>query len=340
MKIAIQYKEGDFSIEWINYCKSIGIPFKVVDVYKNQIIDELRDCDAFMWHFHHMRPKDHIFAKQLLYSVESCGKTVFPNFQTAWHFDDKIGQKYLLEGIGAPLVPTYVFYDKQEAYSWVEKAHYPKVFKLRRGSGGNHVRLVDNEKTAKRLVNKAFGKGFNQYDAVLNLKERWRRYRDGKTTLYNVGKGVLRLGYTTKFSKTAGKERGYVYFQDYIPGNKYDMRISVVAGRCFGCLRPNRPGDFRASGSGLVSYDLEKIPESVIRIALEVANRLKLQSVAFDFVMDDKQPFILEMSYGFGVDPEDFDYGYWNSELEFIEGKFNPFGWMVDDVLVRANSNK
>ena len=340
MKIAIHNREDEFSSKWIEYCKKNNIEYKNVNAYENRIIDKLKDCDAFMWHFHHMHPKDHLFAKQLLYTLESYGKAVFPNFRTAWHFDDKIGQKYLLEGIGAPLVPTYVFYDKREAYSWAENTSYPKVFKLRHGSGGSHVRLVYNENTAKKLIKKAFGKGFKQYNAVSNLRDRWHKYRDGKTTLYNVAKGVLRLGYTTEFSKTAGKERGYVYFQDFIPGNEYDMRINVVAGKCFGCIRPNRPGDFRASGSGLVSYDFEKIRESVIRIALEVANRLKLQSVAFDFVMDDKQPFILEMSYGFGVDPEDFDYGYWNSELEFIEGKFNPFGWMVDDVLIRASRNK
>ena len=65
-----------------------------------------------MWHFSHRDYKDVQFAKSLLISLENSGKKVFPNISTCWHFDDKISQKYLLEAIGAPIVPTYVFSTK------------------------------------------------------------------------------------------------------------------------------------------------------------------------------------------------------------------------------------
>ena len=107
---------------------------------------QLSDCDALMWHFNHKSPKASKFAKQLLFSVQASGKKVFPDFNTVWHFDDKVGQKYLLEAIGAPLAPAYVFYSKKEALEWAGKTSYPKVFKLRNGAGSDNVRLLNLKK--------------------------------------------------------------------------------------------------------------------------------------------------------------------------------------------------
>src|SRR5690606_35021033 len=100
----------------------------------------------------------------LLVSLQTAGKKVFPDFNTVWHFDDKIGQKYLLEAIGAHLAPSYVFYSKKEALSWSETAVFPKVFKLRNGAGSDNVRLAKSREAAVRLINKSFNKGFKQYD--------------------------------------------------------------------------------------------------------------------------------------------------------------------------------
>ena len=115
MKIGIHHREGSYSERWIEYCQEHRIDYKIVNAYDSNIVDQLSDCDIFMWHHHHANYKDALFAKQLLYSLQIAGKKVFPDFNTGWHFDDKVGQKYLLEAIEAPLVPSYVFYTKKEA---------------------------------------------------------------------------------------------------------------------------------------------------------------------------------------------------------------------------------
>jgi len=142
MKIAIHHAPGTFSDRWIAYCKKEGLDFKLVNCYSNDIIDQLKECDALMWHFHQANYKDVLFAKQLLFSVAHSGKKTFPDYRTSWHFDDKVGQKYLFESIGLPLVPSYIFYTKEEAYHWIENNSFPKVFKLRIGAGSHNVRLV------------------------------------------------------------------------------------------------------------------------------------------------------------------------------------------------------
>jgi glutathione synthase/RimK-type ligase-like ATP-grasp enzyme len=286
-----------------------------------------------MWHFNHKSPKASKFARQLLFSVQASGKAVFPDHNTSWHFDDKVGQKYLLEAIGAPLPASYVFYTRKEAREWIDSAVFPKVFKLRNGAGSDNVLKVSTRKSARRLVNKAFGRGFRQYDAMANLRERYRKYRNGKTTLHDVIRGVIRLGYTTEYARVTGNEKGYVYFQDFIPGNDSDIRVVVVGNKAFAIKRMVRANDFRASGSGSILYEKEHFRDDVIRLAFDISEKLNTQCMAYDFVFSDGDPLVVEISYGFAMHGYDDCAGYWESDLTWHEGKFNPYGWMVDDLI-------
>src|SRR5690606_24852129 len=119
--------------------------------YSNNIIEEIKGCDAFMWHHHHGRREDVLAAKPILFALEHANIKVFPNFNTAWHFDDKVAQRYLLEVIGAPVVPSYVFYNKDEAFRWAESALFPKVFKLRGGAGSTNVHLVKSRSQCEKI---------------------------------------------------------------------------------------------------------------------------------------------------------------------------------------------
>jgi hypothetical protein len=67
----------------------------LVNCYSDDLIEQLLGCEALMWYFIHNDHKDNIIAKQILFSLEHTGFIVFPDFRTAWHFDDKVAQKYL-----------------------------------------------------------------------------------------------------------------------------------------------------------------------------------------------------------------------------------------------------
>jgi len=333
MKIAIHHKKGSFSDRWIEYCDASKIEYKLIDCTKNDIICQLSDCNALMWHFSHKDSKDSKFAKQLLYSVQAEGKKVFPDFNSVWHFDDKVGQKYLLEAIGAPLAPAYVFYSKKEALEWAAHTGYPKVFKLRTGAGSDNVRKVCSKKEAYRLIKRAFSKGFKQYEAWGNLKERYRKYRLGKTTFWNVIKGIIRLVHTTEYSRVTGREKGYVYFQNYLAGNNHDIRIVIIGCKAFAIKRMVRENDFRASGSGTILYDRNLFDENTIRLSFEITEKLHAQCLAFDYVHDQGKPWLVEISYGFSPAGYDPCPGYWDRNLTWHDGKFNPYGWMVENLV-------
>ncbi|MEI8273993.1 MAG: hypothetical protein WCG08_15370 [Paludibacter sp.] len=334
MKIAIHCKNQGFCIRWVSYCKKNNIEYKLVDCCKNDIISQLNDCDALMWQPEQNNYQHVLFAKQLLFSIQQSGKKVFPDFNTCWHFDDKVGQKYLLESIGAPLVPSYVFYTKTEAMEWVKNTNFPKVFKLRGGAGSANVKLVKSAFNARKLIRKAFSTGFSPHNKIENLNERIRKYKKGNDSKLNVFKAFVRLFVPANYSKMSSNEKGYIYFQDYIPNNSFDIRVIVIGEKAFAIKRIVRKNDFRASGSGNVVYNKENFPIDTIELSFLLSEKMKTQCIAYDFVYDvNGNALVVEISYGFATSVYDSCVGYWDKSLNFIEGSFIPQDWMVELIL-------
>ena len=304
-----------------------------MNCYSHDIMQQLADCDSMMWHINQNNPKDNLFAKSLICSVIAAGKTVFPDYNTSWHFDDKVGQKYFFEAIGAPLPKTWIFYDKKNATRWADCETFPKVFKLRGGGGSQNVRLIRSIKEAKRIIRKAFSRGFLGYYALASLKERWRKFRLGKTNFRDIIEGAVRFLIPPPYIRMRGRERGYVYFQEYISGNKYDIRIVIIGDKAFAIKRMVRENDFRASGSGMILYEKENFNDETVRMAFQLAEKLKSQSSAFDFVYSEGRIYVLEVSFGFIKEVYDPCTGYWDKDLTWHEGKFNPYGWMVENLI-------
>lgn len=338
IKIGIQERKNSFSEGWIQYCKKNGVSYKLIDVYSNDVISQLEDCDAFMWHFHHTDYRDIQFAKSLLRSLEQKGIKVFPNSASCWHFDDKIAQKYLLEAIGAPLVPTYVFYTEKDAMKWIHETTFPKVFKLKGGAGASNVKLACTRKDALKLIKQCFGKGFRQYRYQEQIKENYRKFKSGKNKLKDIFRPLYYefiKKYPTDLDHYLGKEIGYAYFQDFIPNNTFDIRVCVVGNKAFALKRMVRTNDFRASGSGNILYNRSEIDERCIKIAFEVNQKLKMQSVAFDFVFDgNNNPLIVEISYGYTGRAYRKCEGYWTDDMQWHEETgFDFYGWMVENTI-------
>lgn len=340
MKIAIHKRETSYSDDWIEYCEKNNCEYKIVNCYDNDIMMQIKDCDALFWHYHHAIPQDILVAQQVLFSAEAAGKYIFPDFHTMWHFDDKIGQKYLLEVAGVPFVPSYVFYSKTEALQWVEKSTFPKVFKLRSGAGSHNVKLVKTKDKAVRLINKAFGAGFRQYSALMGLKEAYINYNLGVYKLIDLIKSFIRLGYKTDYERFISNEKGYAYFQDFIPENDSDTRIVVVDGKAVGFKRFVRKNDFRASGSRMRVFGKNEISEDAVKVAFETSKKLKLQCAAYDFIFHNGKPLIVEISFGTTSATYRNCEGYWDESLNFYPGETDFCGWIVEKAInTKMNDN-
>ncbi|MFW6275044.1 MAG: ATP-grasp domain-containing protein [bacterium] len=339
MKIGIHHRKDSFSELWINYCKKKDIPFKIVNCYDSDIVNQLEDCDGLMWHWPLWDSKAILFARQLTYSLEESGKMVFPNSQTCWHYDDKLGQKYLFEALKIETIPTWAFYEKDKALDWIRSSDFPIVFKLRGGASSANVKLIKTKTKAKKIINKAFGEGFANTNKWNRLNDRILKFKRRKNpaNFISILKGIVRLIVKKEHEKTRTRERGYVYFQKFIPGNDSDIRLVVVGSRCFGMRRYCRKDDFRASGSGISSYNMELIDTEAVETAFNLSKKLNMQSVAFDFIVEDMRYKLVEISYAFVS--TSFP-GYWNEDLEWHEGNISPQEVIVDDFIQSVSKLK
>lgn len=340
MKIAIHHRKGSFSDRWINYCEEKQIDYEIVNAYASDIIQQIDGCDVFMWHFHQADYRDMQIAKALILSLEAKGLRCFPNSQTCWHFDNKVWEKYLLEAIDAPLVPSFVFYTQKDALAWASTAEFPKVFKLKGGAGASNVMLAHTQKEAVKLIKRCFDKGFEQYRWKDQLREEWQKYCKKEVSIRDVIRPLFYAmkSYPTEYSHYHQKEIGYAYFQDFIPNNLGDTRVVVIGGKyAMAETRLVREGDFRASGSGKFVYG--NIDSRILEIAFTIADKLQMQSVAFDFIKDQNNPLIVEISFGFGTHGISHSGGYWTKDLRWHKDESLDFcGWILED-LINVNSN-
>lgn len=341
MRIAIHHREGSYSTQWLQYCKEHNIDCKQVNAYDTDIVSQLADCDIFLWHFHQGDARDMNFAKQLLFSLQQAGKTVYPDFCTAWHFDDKLGQKYLFEAHGIQAAPAYAFYNEADALRWAKETEYPKVFKLRGGAGSYNVELAHNFREAKAFITKAFRSEYTAYDKRQHFLRTVREWRKGSLTFRYV-LGALSLFVRRLPQDRLPAQKEYVYFQDFIPNDGFDYRIEVCGDRCIAMVRYCRKGDFRASGGHNDHFEHELIEQDVVRFAFDVADRLQLQSAALDIVRHKQtgKLYVVEVSYCYGVDDDEFMHGWWDRNAVWHDEPFNGINWLIEYAIKQHNNNK
>lgn len=331
--IAIHRSDTGFHKRWVNYCERQNISYKTVDFHNSDIIEQLKGCEAAFWHHHHGSSKDLLISKPILFALEHAGIKVFPNFRTGWHFDDKVSQKYLFEALEVPHVKSEVFVSKSDAISYLKQTSFPVVFKLKRGAGSKNVQLIKDFNSGKRLVNKAFGNGFRPIDAKGFLADTFSKFLKGKNTVKQLLKAFAHLWLPFELEKSLGREKGYVYLQEFIPNNDCDIRVIVIGKKAFAIKRLVRENDFRASGSGHILYDKSEFDESTIKFAFEISKKFNSDCIAYDFVYKNKQPLLVEISYGFAAEGYDPCTGYWDEALHWYPGTFDPYGWMIEEVL-------
>lgn len=327
-----------YSKKFTEYFIHHGIGVKRLNLFAQDAIDQAKGCDGVIWRWLH-RPTDKKSAKQILNTIEYfLNIPTFPNSNTAWHYDDKVSQKYIFDALGVPSVPTWIFWNRNEASSWLENAEYPLVFKLTAGAGSSNVIKVKDRSQGLKLVNKMFYRGVfpytqNEYRQNI-LIELFKNPRILKPKLKQSLLYFYKKEYPPLHKVWWQPEVGYTYFQKFLPGNKYDTRVTIIGNRAFAYRRFNRPNDFRASGSGNFDTDPNQIDLKCVELAFHVSRMGKFQSMAYDFIYDeDQNPVLGEMSYTF-VDWMVYQCpGHWDVNLNWVEGNMWPEYAIAEDFI-------
>jgi glutathione synthase/RimK-type ligase-like ATP-grasp enzyme len=326
-----------YSDRWIELATANGIAVRRVDLYQPKPLEQLAGCDGLMWRFGFNAP-ERPFAKRLVQAVEhGLGLPVFPSSRSAWHFEDKIAQHYLLEAAGVEMPRTWVFWTRAAAEEFCRTAPYPLVLKLSTGFRSSNVRLLRTAEEANYWIRRLFGRGVYDLGAPPAPGVAGRAWQRSRAILKEwFGPGPL---------DKQELQRGYVYLQEFLPGNEFDTRVTVIGNRAFAYRRLNRPNDFRASGSGRPVWDPTAIDQQFVRLAFQVSQRLGTQSVAIDGLKRGADHLIGEISYTYVSWMVRDCPGHWrlhgspdSGRLEWVDGHMAPDDAIFHDFIAEVQA--
>lgn len=320
---------SNWTTRWIEFAKEQGHNVVEFDPLKcNHIIERLNDFDIVLWHFGQYNYAQMLEARPILYAAAEMGVKTFPDYREAWHFDDKVAEMYALQAIGAPIPKSDCYYCRGTIEQAIDNGDivFPCVAKLRTGSGSHNVKLIKNRSQLMRYAETMFGKGFKAAPSLLYKASSNVRSSHDWATFKAKARRIPEFLRTLRGAKRFPREKSYVYIQEFIPNDGFDMKIVVVGDKCSGFCRPIRSHDFRASGGGETYIDKSRLTRQVIDSAFDAAKRLGLRCVGFDYVVDNRtgEGKIVEMSYGF-----------LSSALTAVKGYFDPdYNWHDEPVIV------
>jgi len=187
------------------------------------------------------------------------GKTCYPSSAHSFLYEDKSLEAFISKVAGIPFVNTYVSHDRTDALRLIEELNFPIVSKIVPSSGSMGMELVVSPKHCRKIINQAFS-------------------RNGRKT-----------------HRIYFQQKNYIYFQDFIPNDGFDIRAIVVGDCVFGYYRKVPEGDFRASGMNLV--EKRGLPQEAIRIARKVNKIIDCPMLVVDMLHGlDGEYYVIEFS--------------------------------------------
>lgn len=236
----------------------------------------------------------------------------------AWITRDKLAQTYLMEAAQIPTPKSWIFFSPDEAVSFLKSASYPLVVKLSGGRGSSDVAIIHDAKEGAAYVHEMFHFGVTTLTQAFGSPAAKVLSRTKQASRFFLGRENPR-----------NREGAYVYFQEFLAGNEGDTRVTIIGNYATAFRRRNRPGDFRASGSGLIDWTQEEIDFGAVRLAHKVSRRLKLPFVAIDILFKDGSPLVCELNFAYLTWPVAKCPGHWRLPEDPDTGAYE---WVNDPI--------
>ncbi len=299
-------KPQSFSALWKAMADEAGIEAEVIDPLQPGAIGRIGGFDGFIWRYNFRLPWTDAGPRIMEVVEAQHGLPVWPPRVLRETFENKIAQAYVLDALDIPRPRTWVFWHEADARKALAELPFPLVTKLSRGVRGEGVALLKTREEAERLIHQMFSFGLGSMEFVRGGKAaRWGKY----TPMLEA----LRRG---RFK--GNHERGYVIFQEFIPGNAFDTRVVIQGDLGWASRRLNREGDFRASGSGVSDYDPQAIRTEAMALAWRLADAMGVRSLVADVMQRGDEPIMGEISYSMAVHVVKRFEGHWRRGPEGI----------------------
>lgn len=243
------------------FLKHNAIPYDYLEIHRSDFIAQAACFDLIIWHTLSSFADQWEAKSKIEFLERECNITCFPNSAAVWFYEDKIRQQWLFEKHNIRAIKSFISFSKEETLDFLNCCDYPIVSKEATNSGSEGVFLLKKQKQAERFCHKIFGAGHKVH------------------------------------SSTYLRQKNYVLLQEFIPSDGFDLRIIIIGNNYFGYYRQIPQGDFRASGSGIVSR--QEIPTEALHFARSIQNIYpSTPYLSVDLIKNDldDQYYVIEVS--------------------------------------------
>lgn len=220
------------------------------------------------------------YIEDILLGLKLAGATLIPDFHLFRAHHNKVFMEILrdissleeLKNIRSRWFGTYEEY----LYNSSPFQDKPVVFKLSDGAQSKNVRLLKSKRD-KRRIPKRLSRSFDFYWWLVNrikpfLKKRYPDYR-----------------------KKSDHRRKFIV-QNSISGLDGDFKVLVFYDKYYVLHRKIRKNDFRASGSGLFTFERE-LPSGLLDFAKKIFEYFEVPFISLDIACKGTRFFLLEFQF-------------------------------------------
>lgn len=341
MKIALLLNSSNRLTSYSEKFKEIlvinKIPFRLIDPNSESLFEEINACSHLLFN-HSQGDTDHLIYE----SIFNIAQNVFqikcwPNFETYWPYENKTKEYYLLKSHNFPIIDSHIFWNYNQADAFLKETHFPIVAKLPKGAGSSNVVIVNSIDDGKKIIYQIFNKGVK----TRGLNNSSNLVSISKIGIVQYSKALLK-SCLLKLDLLKDKieypewqiQKDSILFQEYLPNNSFDTRVTIIGNRAFAFRRFVRENDFRASGSGNIDFSPDKIDTRCLKIAFSISKKLNFNTMAYDFIFDEnKIPKICEISYCFVDKVVQSCPGFWDENLSWHNSQNWPQYYQLSDLL-------
>lgn len=221
-----------------------------------------------------LRYKDYI--EDVLLGLMLKGAILIPDFHKFRAHHNKVFMEILRDVSEFSLIQNIVsekYGTLDEFRDSLKKHIFPSVIKPGFGSKSSGVGLAQSVEESLQISRK-----IARSYSLINLKRFIR--------------GIL----SGRGHKSISNYRKKFIVQNFVPGLSHDYKILVYDNRFYVLRRDNRSGDFRASGSGLLSFPKD-IPNGLLDYAEKIFHFFNTPFISLDIAVRNNEIFLLEFQF-------------------------------------------
>lgn len=215
------------------------------------------------------------FIEDVVFGLELAGAYPIPDFKYLKANNNKVFMEMLRKLM---LPEKYQIKSRwigaaEEAFVSQDQVKIPIVIKDSEGAGSKGVSLANSNRSLKRKLLRSSRSRFLTFEV-----------RDCLRSLRHKG-----------YTRESLNRRKHL-LQEFIPGMNNDWKVLVYGDKYYVLKRQNRPRDFRASGSGLFSYE-DSVNPVLLDAAKEVKGYFNVPHISLDLAISDNHVILIEFQF-------------------------------------------